>query len=726
MKHILQYLPYIFSAITLCGSAQTTIKGKVTDHKKKPLRFANVFIKDSYDGTNTDSLGNYSFVASDTGKADLVFSLTGYEDFLIPLVLDGKEKIVNVPLLESATSLQEVVITAGSIEASDEKKSTVLKPLDIVTTAGAQGDIVGALKTLPGAQQVGESEGLFVRGGTNAETKTIIDGMVVNNFFYSSVPDIAQRARFSPFLFKGTVFSTGGYSSLYGQALSSVLVLETQDLPGRSSATAGISPLFASGGYSHLFRNQKASMGFDASYTNLTAYFAIIKQRPEWVDVPQSGGGSYNFRIKTSETGIIKFYSTYSWNHLSLNRLNIDSTNGYRNFFSLTNSNFYSILTFKEKIGKWVLNLGTSYSNNLDKISLDTNKIKSQNILAQGRVVVSRELPKRIMLRIGGEFFRFEDASSYNQYARNMQDNYSAGFAEADIKIKRVFVMRLGGRIDNSSLIGRYKISDRVSLAAKAGKHGSASFAYGNYYQKPENNYLWTNRSLDFEQCTHLILNYQYVTDSITLRTEVYYKNYNNFVRQVPVLNAQNYLPNTSLIPDTFNGGNGYARGLDVFYRDKKTFKGVDYWVSYTFLDTKRMYKDYPEKVRPTFAASHTASLVLKKFWVRRMFGAGLTYSYATGRPYYNPNNPVFLGDRTIDYHALGLNANLIRKIGKSNTVFVLAITNAIGNKQIFGYRYSKDGSRREEIGPTAARSIFLGMFMSFGIDRSKEVINNN
>jgi hypothetical protein len=115
--------------------------------------------------------------------------------------------------------------------------------LDIVTTASANADVTGAIKTLPGAQQVGESEGLFVRGGTAAETKTFIDGTLVNNFFYSSVPNVAQRGRFSPFIFKGTVFSAGGYSALYGQALSSALILESIDLPDRSSGNFSISPI---------------------------------------------------------------------------------------------------------------------------------------------------------------------------------------------------------------------------------------------------------------------------------------------------------------------------------------------------------------------------------------------------------------------------------------------------------------------------------------------------
>ena len=147
--------------------------------------------------------------------------------------------MVELILKDEISELKAVVINAGTFEASDRKKGTVLNPIDIVTTASGNADVVGALKSLPGAQQVGESEGLFVRGGTAAETKTFIDGTLVNNFFYSSVPNIAQRGRFSPFIFKGTIFSTGGYSALYGQALSSALILESIDIPEQSSCQSG-------------------------------------------------------------------------------------------------------------------------------------------------------------------------------------------------------------------------------------------------------------------------------------------------------------------------------------------------------------------------------------------------------------------------------------------------------------------------------------------------------
>ena len=67
-----------------------------------------------------------------------------------------------------------------------------------------------------------------------------MDGNSVNNFFNSSTPGIATRGRFNPFLFKATVLSTGGYSALYGQALSSALILESTDVPEKTQADPGI------------------------------------------------------------------------------------------------------------------------------------------------------------------------------------------------------------------------------------------------------------------------------------------------------------------------------------------------------------------------------------------------------------------------------------------------------------------------------------------------------
>lgn len=222
----------IILLLAFCTSnAQVSISGYITDNKNRPLRGVSIALKNTYDGATTDLAGRYSFVTSEKGDQLLEATISGYYSRSQKITIGSAALKQDISLKEQITELKAVVISAGSFEASDKNKGAVLSDIDIVTTPSANGDITSAFKSLPGTQQVGESEGLFVRGGTATESKFFMDGNLVNNFFYSSTPGIATRGRFNPFLFKGTVFSTGGYSALYGQALSSALVLESKDLP---------------------------------------------------------------------------------------------------------------------------------------------------------------------------------------------------------------------------------------------------------------------------------------------------------------------------------------------------------------------------------------------------------------------------------------------------------------------------------------------------------------
>jgi hypothetical protein len=725
-------LPLLFILCCVQNAlAQTKISGKITDARKQSIPGVNIRIEDSYDGTSTDVNGNYSFMATDTGEVTIVASFIGYETSSKKIRLSGTDLTYNVVLKEALNELKVVTISAGTIEASDEKRTTVLKPLDIVTTASAQGDIVGALKTLPGAQQVGESEGLFVRGGTGNETKTIIDGMVVNNPFFTASPDIASRGRFSPFLFKGTVFSTGGYSAQYGQGMSSVLALETQDLPDQTASTASISSVGVGVGHNQLWKDKKTSAGFDLNYANLQPYFALIKQAPEYTRTPQFAGGSMNFRRKTSETGILKFYGYFNLSDLGLKTWSIDSITPFKNLFELNNTNIYTNLTYKELFGsKYILTAGVSYSTNVDKINVNRDTIRSQSDLTQGRIMVSRVIGKLSVIRAGIEYQYSYDGFKNVYFKKDVFDTYSAEFLEADIFLSTKLVWRAGLRNEYSTLMNKMKLSPRTSLSYKIGNYSQLSVAYGQFYQKPDRDYLFYPSIPSYNKATHYIANIQRVDDYHTLRVEVYYKKYDNLTltdtsSKTIALNNNISVP-LSANNQVSNAGYGYAQGLDVFWRDKKTIKGVDYWISYTYLDTKRKWVNYPKEVTPPFAATHTASLVFKKFFTKLNVSSGFTYSYATGRPYYNPTNPDFMSDRTIDYHSLGVNAAYLRQINRCFAVLAVSVTNVLGSTQVFGYRYSYDWERRSAIMPPAKRFFFIGLFLSFGQDRSKEVIDNN
>jgi hypothetical protein len=183
------------------------------------------------------------------------------------------------------------------------------------------------------------------------------------------------------------------------------------------------------------------------------------------------------------------------------------------------------------------------------------------------------------------------------------------------------------------------------------------------------------------------------------------------------------------------NAGFGDARGVEVFWRDKKTIPNLDYWISYSYLDTKRDYLNFPFAIQPNFAARHTGSVVMKRFVTRMKTQFNFAYNYASGRPYYfiaPDQNGYKFTDRgtTQDYHNVSLSVNYLPNIGNTKSkmfaVYILSVSNIFGFDQIFNYQYSYNGYRKEAIRPPARVFVFVGAFISFGIDRSQEAINNN
>jgi vitamin B12 transporter len=726
------------------------VSGVVRDTKGQPVAGASLTIRGSYDGATADSLGRFRFSSSEKGAQVMQVSAIGYKPGEQPVQLAGSPVEIQVTLKEEITELKAVVISAGAFEASDKKKTTVLNPIDIVTTASANGDITAAVKTLPGTQQVGESEGLFVRGGTAQETKTYIDGTLVNNFFYSSVPNIAQRGRFSPFLFKGTVFSAGGYSALYGQALSSALILESIDLPEKSSASVFLSFVGANGSYQQLAKNKRSSWGISYGYTDPTLAFKLVKLRDEYYEVPRYHTAEGNYRIKTSGTGMLKYYGYFSTNRIGIRQASID-TLGYKDAFSLQNSNMYHNLSWRENIGRrWKLNLGASYANNRDDIGgslvnaqndakqipgLETHNfsLATRGHYANAKAVFEYRLNGPSALRLGSEYLYSDDRSSYTLYngqviPTGVQEGINALFGEGDIYLTNSLAARVGLRGEYSSLLGKANLAPRLSLAYKLGKESQASLAYGEFYQSPERRYLPSAASLDYARATHYIAQFQKVNAKQTLRTELFYKRYQQLLK-TGMTGGRELASGSS--------GYGDAKGFELFWRDKKTFKNFDYWISYSYLDTKRDYLNFPTAMEPSFAARHTGSLVVKRFVPALKTQFNASYTFASGRPYYyigydNGAGKYAITDagRTIDYNSASISINylpqLFKKDAKMTSVFIFSVSNVLGNRQEFGFRYAQGGARKEAITPSSNMFVFFGVMLSFGIDRSEDAINNN
>lgn len=350
----------------------------------------------------------------------------------------------------------------------------------------------------------------------------------MNNFFYSTEPNLASRGRFNPFLFKGTIFSSGGYSALYGQALSSVLLLESIDLPEKTSADVGLSYLGLNAGIQKLAKNKKSSWGVTYAYTNLALVYNLIKQKLDYFKVPVLQGGDANFRIKTSATGMLRYFGSFSTTNVGFRSQDVDSL-PMKDAFSLKNTYTYQNLSWKEKIGPgWKLNAGASYSTNHDVITNEFQNSDNQKVsllndslyanknfdlstvgdYLNAKVVFEKKLPNLNAIRFGSEYNYSDEKTTYmqyngNQYPQAVKETIVSGFGETDIYLTNNIAAKIGVRAEHSQLLDKWNVAPRASLAYKFPNAGQFSLAYGIFSKSgtnvpavPESTALFTGSPL--------------------------------------------------------------------------------------------------------------------------------------------------------------------------------------------------------------------------------------
>jgi len=691
--------------------AQSILRGIVKDVKGVPISYVNIFIRNSTDGAITDTTGRFKLVTNLQGSQIINISFIGYQQLTYPIILENKEYTLSFVLKEAVNMLDEIVISAGTIEANNERKVAVLKPLDIVTIAGAGADIVSAIQTLPGVQQnVGDQTGLLVRGGDASESLVIVDGTIAQNAFFSTVPGVSQRSRFNPFQFKGTSFSSGGYSSRYGQALSSVLDLQTKDLPPESTVNIGANLSGVSLSGSKLMNNN--AFEYSGSYLNLSPYLGITKTNFNYYDSPQGGSLSSRWVSKVEDKGIFKMNFTESFYREGITIPDPGNFASRLNFGDQNENTFFNMSYSDQETDKLRYFTAFSLSNNTDIIKYGNFDIYRHDSRVQGRAELNYEITRKLYLLTGLEVQRIAYNQTFNDtIASHFADSQTSAYLETEWKPTRWFGLKTGVRAEYSDLLSKGDIAPRISLALKTGESSQVSAAYGIFYETALPQYYLLGYRPGFQEADHYILNYQRIKNDRTFRIEAYYKNYANLSRE----KSGAFDPNQYrfYFSSVDNSGSGYAKGLDIFWRDKKSIKNFDYWISYSYIDTKRLYKDYPVKATPDFVSPQNLNIITKYFIDKIQTNISLSYNYASGRTYYNPENSVFLGDKSAPYQNVSLSISYLTNIWKMFTVIYFGVDNITDRHNILGYRYSPDGSAKYPMIPPVYRSIFFGINLS-------------
>ncbi len=714
MKRMAETIIILF-LVNLISSAQVRVRGQVNDEGGLPLPGANIMIRDTYDGTTTDTAGVFEFETAETGRQVLVVSFIGYRTWEQEIELSDTLAPVTVVLEEQPGEIKAVVITAGSFDSGDLSRPVVLKPMDIATTPSAVGDIYGALTTLPGAQIVGNEGGLYVRGGEGYETKTFIDGMQVANPYMSKLPDLPTRSRFSPVLFTGTTFSTGGYSAEYGQALSSAVNLRTTGLAEKSQGAVSVMSVGVSGSYTH--RMENASLAGTLQYINMKPYYSLVKQNIDYIRYPVQTQGTLLFRQKYRRNGLLKVFGSFDTGS-STTSYSITGDPEFPSVIAQQSGNYYLNAVYNDELGgDWRIMTGLALGADGTTTGIDANELSEKVRSLDHRVTLTGHVTPSVKLKAGEEVSAYKYRWSY--YAHDSLQTYGAGFiypeyalfAESEININDRFVARAGFRGEFSPLLQEWQLVPRVSMAYHTGDYSQVSVAYGMFRQRPENRYLIFSHELQSERATHIILNYQYEVSDRIFRAEVYRKWYNNLVKF-----ESEYNPDPASYS---NDGEGFAQGIDLFWRDSRTIPDLDYWFSYSFIRSERNYRDYPERRVPSFISDHTFSAVAKYYWRRANAYAGLTYLHASPKRYYNPALPYAEGDMTKAYNDLSLNITWITPLFGSYCAFLLNISNLPGFEQVYGYHYSPNPDAGGNytlypIIPQSKRLIVIGGYFIF------------
>jgi len=220
--------------VYLDTSAQTTVKGNITDESGEGLIGVNVLVDGTILGTITDINGDFLLTVGSAPPFTLVVSYVGYETQRVEVSSGTTSANINVKLAESILLGQEVVVSASRIKESSLKSPVSIERMDILDVQNAAApDFYASLQNMTGVDFVTQSltfNSVNVRGfGANGNTRFVqlIDGIDNQapglNFATGNVVGIGELD------LESVEMLPGAASALYGpNAIQGILLMQSK------------------------------------------------------------------------------------------------------------------------------------------------------------------------------------------------------------------------------------------------------------------------------------------------------------------------------------------------------------------------------------------------------------------------------------------------------------------------------------------------------------------
>ncbi len=753
VKKILWFSLFLFSLLSQSQEITQSIRGKVIDHdSKQPLPNASIIILGTKPiiGTMSDLDGNFVLKNVPVGRYDLRIDFLGYETIIKPevIVTSARKVIVNISLVESTNSLEEVVITPRvTKEKPINRMATVsARMLSIEEAnryAGGFDDPARLAASFPGVSSSVGNNAIVIRGNAPKFLQWKIEGVEIpnpNHFANLGVFGGGGITALSSNLLANSDFLTGAFPAEYNNALSGVFDIRMRN--GNDSeyehsfevGTIGID--FASEG--PIGKKDNASYLVNYRYSTLGLISSLLPEESQGTNYQDL---SFKIKIPTKKTG-----------HFSIWGIGLLDQSGSSPKTNIEDRNYYSDIEkqdVKQFMGAFGINhrlifqnsayLNSTLAVSTNGIDLKTDRLTSSSTLQPYNAInntnnnitfktffnkkFSSKHTNRTGITIRGMHFNLslkENNTLTNNLNTLVSDTGSSAlistYSNSSLSFKNV-KFTIGINTQFFTLNKQTTLEPRIGTSYQLNKNNKISFGYGLHSRIEDLNiYLANtinspsakaNKNLDFSKAHHFVFAYDW---NLSKKTHLKIEPYFQKLYDIPIIKNSTSsllnLQNDWFINDTYtNAGEGQNYGIDLTL-EQYVHKGFYYLVSASLFNSK--YKTdtdiwYNTRFNKNFLFNFLAG---KEFKLGRkkqnLLGINLRVSIQGGDRYsiidtansiiekdviYNENTPFT--EQTKSSFITHFTINYEWYKSKNTQKLSLKILNASNYKEFLGHRYN-------------------------------------
>jgi outer membrane receptor for ferrienterochelin and colicin len=642
---------------------------------------------------------------------------------------------------------EAITVNAGYFTQIEEQPTSITSftAEEIRRAPGSAGDVSRIIYGLPSVAKVNDTKNsLIVRGGSALENGFYVDNIEINNInhFPEQGSSGGPIGMLNVDFIEDVNFYSGGFSSNYGDRLSSIMELRLRE-GNRDKFESQLDLNF--GGFGGVVEgplfNGKGSWMVSARRSFLDFIVGAIGE--DAASIPQYGDLQAKIVYDISPYHKLTMINVGGLDAISHKKENAieDKSNMYNDFQILQNTfglnwrylwkkKGYSNTSFSYSFTDYdfsifdthhYIDTGTeeviTKQNSMEKEyrirNLNHLKINDSNKLDFGLEA------KLLSVDYNNYYGSYNDFLGNQTPALMVEDKKSAvklhGFISYTWRPFAKVTMTPGIRVGHFTHNSNTNISPRFSASYQLTPSTAINFSSGIYHQNLPLVLLSQkeeHKNMKDPEAHHFVLGLSHLlTENTRLTVEVYEKQYYNFPMeatqpQLFIIDEMHFtgmfLPHETLI----DNGRAQSRGIEIMVQKKlaQDFYGM---VSASYFRSK--YRDYNKKWRNRVVDNRFTFNVEGGYKPNNKWEFSTRWIYAGGTPYTpfdtQASKDAHMGifdekrvndTRMPDYHSLNVRFDRRFFYSNSNIVFYLSVWNAYGRENISSYFWNEIDNKQE------------------------------